>query len=159
MFAVSALRIRPATVADADDLVRIINAAFIVERVFIGRDRTNAEDVRSMFGRGAFLAGEDEAGAIVACVYVEQQGDRGYFGLLSVDPAHHGQGHGRRMIDHVEAHVRAHGCRALDIRVVNLRTELPPIYRKLGFVETGIEPFEDADLLLPAHFIRMSKRL
>jgi ribosomal protein S18 acetylase RimI-like enzyme len=153
------LDIRPATLADVDHIVRIANAAFIVERSFIDRDRTSPDEVRAMFETGAFLAGDDETGAMAACVYVEQRGDRGYFGLLSVDPAHHRRGFGRAMIDAVEAYLRVRGCRALDIRVVNLRTELPPIYAKLGFVETGTEPLVDPDLFLPAHFIRMSKPL
>ena len=153
------LRIRPATIADIDDLVRVINAAFIVEREFLTRDRTSADEVRAMLSKGAFLVGEDEAGAVVACAYLEQHGDRGYFGVLSVDPACHRRGYGGQMIDAIEAHFRARSCTWLDIRVVNLRTELPPIYRKLGFVETGTEAFEDPDLLRPAHFIRMSKPL
>jgi ribosomal protein S18 acetylase RimI-like enzyme len=153
------LRIRPATLADVDDIVRIANSAFLIERFFIDRDRTSPDEVRAMFAKGGFLLGEDEAGAMAACVYVEQKGDRGYFGLLSVDPAHHRRGFGRTMIDVVEAHFRARDCRAIDIRVVDLRTELLPIYRKLGFVETGTEPLVDPDLIRPAHFIRMSKEL
>jgi ribosomal protein S18 acetylase RimI-like enzyme len=153
------LRIRPATLADVDDIVRIANAAFLVEREFIDRDRTSPDEVRAMFDKSGFLVGEDETGAMAACVYVEQRGDRGYFGLLSVDPAQLRRGYGRAMIDAVEAHFRARGCRAIDIRVVNLRTELPPIYAKLGFVETGTEPLVDPDLIHPAHFIRMSKDL
>jgi hypothetical protein len=29
----------------------------------------------------------------------------------------------------------------MDLRVVNLRVELPPFYRRLGYAETGIAPF------------------
>jgi GNAT superfamily N-acetyltransferase len=79
--------------------------------------------------------------------------------MLSVDPARQGHGYGRRMIDAVEALFRSGGCVAVDIRVVNLRLELPPIYRKLGYVEMGTEPFEDPRALRPAHFILMSKPL
>jgi hypothetical protein len=59
----------------------------------------------------------------------------------------------------VEADFRTAGCRAVDIRVVNLRTELPPIYRRLGYLETGIQPFEDPRASQPCHFILMSKPL
>jgi GNAT superfamily N-acetyltransferase len=153
------LRIRLATMSDVNDLVRVVNAAFVVERFFVDRDRTDAEGVRALLAKGEFLVAEDEAGRIVACVYTERRGDRGYFGLLSVLPEFKRQGHGRQLIDFVEARFRAAGCRQVDIRVVNLRTELPPIYRRLGYVELGTESFEDPRASRPCHFILMSKPL
>ena len=64
------------------------------------------------------------------------------------------------MMREVEAYARAAGCKALDIRIVNLRTELPPIYRKFGFVETGTEILKDTEKFTqPVHFVRMSKTL
>jgi GNAT superfamily N-acetyltransferase len=156
---VMTLRIRAATTADVGDLVRVINAAFVVERFFIDRDRTDAEGVGALFGTGAFLVGEDAGGRMVACVYTERRGVRGYFGLLSVVPECKRRGYGRQLIDAVEAQFREAGCRQVDIRVVNLRTELPPIYRRLGYVETGTEPFEDARASQPCHFIVLSKPL
>jgi GNAT superfamily N-acetyltransferase len=154
-----ALRIRLATTEDVDDLVRVINAAFVVERFFIDRDRTTGESVRALLAKGKFLVGEDPGGRIVAGVYMERRGDHGYFGLLSVVPERKRLGYGRQFIDAVEADFRAAGCRAVDIRVVNLRTELPPIYRRLGYVETGTQPFEDPRASQPCHFILMSKPL
>jgi hypothetical protein len=59
-----------------------------------------------------------------------------------------------------ESYARAAGCRVLDIRIVNLRTELPAIYRKFGFVETGTEVLQDTEKFTqPVHFVRMSKEL
>jgi len=154
-----ALRLRQATTDDVDDLVSVINAAFVVERFFIDRDRTTVESVRALLAKGRFLVGEDAAGRIVACVHTERRHDHGYFGLLSVVPECKRMGYGRQLIDEVEAQFRAAGCRQVDIRVVNLRTELPPIYRRLGYVETGTQAFEDARALQPCHFVLMSKPL
>jgi GNAT superfamily N-acetyltransferase len=151
--------VRRAALDDVDLLVRIVNAAFVVERFFVDRDRTDAEAVRAYLSTGTFLVAQDESGTPVGCVYIERRGDRGYFGLLAIDPAHQGHGYGRRLIDAVERLFRSTGCVAVDIRVVNLRTELPPIYLALGYVERGTEPFEDPQLLKPAHFILMSKAL
>jgi GNAT superfamily N-acetyltransferase len=153
------VRIRPATTEDVDDLVRVINAAFVVERFFIDRERTTREGVLALFDKGTFLVGEDGGGRIVAGVYTERRGDHGYFGLLSVVPECKRLGYGRQIIDAVEADFRAAGCRVVDIRVVNLRTELPPIYRRLGYVETGTQPFADPRAFQPCHFILMSKPL
>ena len=55
--------------------------------------------------------------------------------------------------------IAAGGCGAMDIRVVNLRTELPPFYRRLGYAEAGTEPVEEPRALQPFHFIVMSKVL
>lgn len=152
-------RIRLATPGDVDDLVRVINAAFLVERFFIDRDRTDADTVRAMLTKGEVLIGEDAAGQLIAGVYLERRGDHGYFGLLAVDPTHKRRGLGRQLVEAVESRFRESGCTHVDIRVVNVRTELPAIYRKLGYVETGTEPFEDPRARQPCYFIRMSKVL
>ena len=143
---------------DVPDLVRLINAAYEVERFFVTGDRTDAETVQRMMATGSFVVTRDEDG-ISGCVYVELRGLRGYFGMLSVHPSRQGSGLGRRLVELAEQLVRDCGGAAMDIRVVNLRTELPPFYRKLGYAETGIEPATEPRALQPFHFIVMSKPL
>ena len=62
------------------------------------------------------------------------------------------------MIAAAEAHCRDAGCVALDINVVNLRTELPPFYRTLGYVETGSAPFTDPRATRPCQHDRDDQR-
>ena len=93
-------------------------------------------------------------------MYVELRVQRAYFGLLGVGPSRQGQGLGRKMVEEAEDYARAAGCEFMDLRIVNLRSELPPFYRRLGYVESGAEPFTaDAMPSQPCHFIRMSKPL
>jgi ribosomal protein S18 acetylase RimI-like enzyme len=153
------LTIRIATADDVDGLVGLINRAFASERIFLDRDRIDGKSVRELLAKGRFLVGESSVGSLVTCVYMEQRGDRGSFSLLAVDAASQRSGLGRRMISATESHFRSVGCHALDIRVINLRAELVPFYRRLGFAERGVEPFEDPSLRRPAHFILMSKAL
>jgi hypothetical protein len=48
----------------------------------------------------------------------------------------------------------------MDLRIVNLREELPPFYRKLGYSDIGESPWPaDVPTKLPCHFIEMSKAL
>ncbi|MGA7240573.1 MAG: GNAT family N-acetyltransferase [Bryobacteraceae bacterium] len=151
--------IRRATESDAGALTRLINAAFEVEKFFIESDRISLPQVREYFHTGAFLVAED-GGEMAACVYVEFRGERGYFGLLSVDPIRQRAGLGRRLIAEAEEFCRDAGCRFMDLRIVNLREELPAYYTKLGYSETGTSPFPpDAETKLPCHFIDMSKAL
>jgi GNAT superfamily N-acetyltransferase len=153
------LQIRFATDWDAEAIAALVNASFKVERFFIDGDRINPARVRDMLRTGKFLLRE-EGGALIACVYVEIRGERGYFGLLAIDPARQGEGLGQKMVEEAEDYARAAGCAFMDLLIVNLRAELPPFYRRLGYVETGTELFPaDAKPRQPCHFVKMSKPL
>jgi predicted N-acetyltransferase YhbS len=153
------LKTRLATEADADAISALVNAAFKVERFFIDRDRIDPGKVREMLRTGKYLLAEDN-GALIACVYVELREQRAYFGLLGVDPSRQGQGLGPKMVEEAKDYARAAACEFMDLRIVNWRTELPPFYRRLGYVETGTELFAtDAEPSQPCHFIKMSKPL
>jgi len=139
----------------------MINAAFAVETFFDGT-RTDEARLAAMMQKGTILVAEDGNGDPVASVYLEPRGARGYLGMLAVDTAHQGRGLGRLMTEAGEEHFRRMGCEAVDIAVLNLRTELPPIYRRLGYVETGTEEFHPSAPLKPGvecHCIVMSKKL
>jgi len=131
----------------------------IAESFFIAGDRTNSEEVRAMLDTGVFLLAEDASG-LLGCVHVEIRGVRGYFGLLAVEPSAQHNGLGRTLVAAAEDYARQAGCPFMDLRIMNLRTELPPFYQRLGFVETGAEPFPaDVKPKLPCHFVKMSKHL
>jgi GNAT superfamily N-acetyltransferase len=155
----TSLKTRFAAEGDAEELAALVNAAFKVERFFIDGDRISPDKVREMMRRGKFMLAEDGS-AMIACVYVEIRKQRGYFGLLAVDPSRQGGGFGRKMVTEAEDYARAAGCDFMDLRIVNIRAELPPFYRRLGYVETGTEPFApDARPTQPCHFVKVSKRL
>jgi ribosomal protein S18 acetylase RimI-like enzyme len=155
----AAMRFRIADLADSDALVRLINSAFRVEGPFIEGDRIDAEGVRSYMAKGKFLVTGNSA-SLAACVYVEIRGDRGYLGLLGVDPFRQGTGLGRKMMDAAEDYFREAGCRTVNLRVISARTPLPAFYRHLGYHETGTAPFApDVPLKVPCHYVLMSKLL
>ena len=151
--------VREAEPKDLQQIVSLINRAFDVERFFKAGDRTDAETVRENMSEGTFLVMLD-GDEMIACVWIRIIGDRAYLGTLSVDPSRQKSGIGARMMQEAEAYAREQGCSAIDIRIVNLRTELPPIYRKFGFVETGTEVLSDTTKFTqPVHFLKMSKEL
>jgi N-acetylglutamate synthase-like GNAT family acetyltransferase len=156
----SVARIRVAGEDEASAIARLISLAFQVEAFFKGGDRTNPDEVRGLMTKGEFLVLEDPVGVPAGCVHLKIEADRGHFAMLSIDPMKQGKGFGRALIDEAEARCRAAGCRSMDIEVVNLREELPPFYRRLGYVETGTAPFPDMEhSTRPCHFILMSKPL
>jgi ribosomal protein S18 acetylase RimI-like enzyme len=151
--------LREALATDLQAIVSLINRAFAVERFFKNGDRTDAEQVRQMMedGKILLLADQDE---IAACTFVKISDEVAYLGALSVDPARQKSGLGSRLMREAENYCRAAGCKVLDIRIVNLRAELPEIYRKFGFVETGTQTAEMIrNASQPIHFITMSKVL
>jgi GNAT superfamily N-acetyltransferase len=156
----SAMRTRLASPEDAAALAALTNLAYRVEDFFKIGDRTDSADVRARMKDGAFLVLEDAAGTIVGSVYVTRHGKTGYFGMLAIDPARQGQGFAARLIAAAEAHCGAQGCTEMELEVVNLRTELPPFYRRFGYVESSTRPFIDADKTSrPCHSIVMTKSL
>jgi ribosomal protein S18 acetylase RimI-like enzyme len=154
---VDAITIRTAGAEDVPAIVALLNAAFAMERAFIDRDRTSASEIAHYIETGAFFVVDAEDGALASCMYLEQRGDRVYLGMLAVSPTQQGRGIGRQMMTAAERHAASLGCHAIDIRIIDRRTELPPFYRLLGFVDNGTEPFEDAMLTKPCHFILMTK--
>ena len=154
------VRTRAAQESDVDAIVRLVNAAFIVERIAFDGDRIDAQRVRETMKKAAFLLAEDATG-LVGCVSVEVLGGRSYLGLLSVDPGRQGTGVGRLLVAAAEGYSRTSGCRAMDLRVISPRAEgLVPFYERLGYTQTGTAPFScDVQPKLPCHYITMAKPL
>ena len=150
---------RNAGVDDVPGIVSLLNAAFAMEWDFINRERTSAPEIAQYMTTGTFFVVDGEGEGIGACMYLEQRGPRLYLGMLAVSPAVQGRGLGKQMMTAALRHAASLGCETIDIRIVNRRTELPPFYRSLGFVDNGTEPFEDPLLTKPCHFIRMAKKV
>jgi len=154
------MRLRKGERADTEAIIKVINTAFRhAESFFIERDRIDTDSVRGFLHAGEFVIAE-EAGTVAGCVYLERRGDRGYIGLLSVDPSCQRSGLGSKLMVAAEDRCRELGCHAVDLQIVSLRQELPEFYRRRGYVPNGTAPFP-ADLVtkLPCHFIKMSKPL
>lgn len=155
-----AIRVRSATAADIPVIVSIVNAAYAVED-FVEGERTDPESIAEMMSQGEFLVAE-VGGEMLGSVYVERRGARGYFGMLAVDPDRQGSGLGRLLIEAAEQNCRDNGCEWIDIVVLTLRPELPPLYRKFGYQEIRREPFKLSRPLKPGYEcqgIMMAKRL
>src|ERR1700722_1459293 len=107
------ISIRTAAEGDAEAIARLVNQAFLVEQFFIERDRTNPEMVRGLMKKGKFLLAEDDS-KIVGSIYMEIRGERGYFGMLSIEPARQGTGVGHRLADAGERPFRDAGFKMSD---------------------------------------------
>jgi N-acetylglutamate synthase-like GNAT family acetyltransferase len=155
------MNIRQADMADADALEALINKAYEVENFFVTGNRIHSHEISAYLVKGYFFVALIEQ-LIVGCIYLELKNKRAYFGLLSVHPSYQGKGIGKELIFLAENFGRRHHCSHMDMNVVNLREELPPFYRKLGYEVTGEQlPFAPRTLVTdkPVFFILMSKTL
>jgi N-acetylglutamate synthase-like GNAT family acetyltransferase len=154
------MQVRVAEIGDAEAIVAVINVAFrLAEGFLLDRDRIDPETVQELFQKGTFLIAEDSS--VCGCVYVEpRDGNRSYLGLLAVDPQLQKSGLGSQLMKAAEAHCAKAGSHFMDLRIVNVRKELPGFYHRLGYVETGTEPFTPGlHPKLRCHFVVMSKPL
>jgi predicted N-acetyltransferase YhbS len=155
------MEFRFADESDTAQLLALINQAFSVEAFFHIGSRLDPDRIQPHLRNGRFLVAES-GGKLVGCVYVELRGEESYLGLLSVDPTQQKTGLGRRLVAAAEEFAREMGARRMDLTVVNLRTELPPYYEKLGYRIVGEEPIPEqmkARVNQPCYFLRMSKPL
>jgi N-acetylglutamate synthase-like GNAT family acetyltransferase len=150
--------VRVAIDADAAAIARLVNAAYLVERSFVEGDRTNPAEVRRLCRTGTFLV-TPASGDIVGCVHLEMGDGGASFGLLAVESACQRRGTGRALIAMAEDRARAAGCRAMTIRVVNLRTELLAFYARLGYCATGTAAYVHRPVTRACHFVVMTKTL
>ncbi len=154
--------VRRASAEDAPALTALINGCYEIERFFVDGNRTHAEEVAALMEDGHFLVLDRVAGApggLAAAVFVRVEGERAYFGMLSVAPDLRGAGLGTRMVGVAEAMGTALGCTAMDLQIVNVREDLGPWYRSLGYHEVGTAPYQHRDAKRPCHFVKMSKPL
>jgi predicted N-acetyltransferase YhbS len=150
---------RPAAPEDASAIMELINQAFAIERKFFSADRIDLPGVADHLQKGAFLLAESD-GALAGCVYTELRRERGYFGLLAVAPGQQGRGLGTLLVTEAEDLCREAGCSVMELRILHLRTELPPYYEKLGYTVARTEETEpDPSALQPYHFIVMEKTI
>jgi len=127
-------------------LCQLINEAYKLETghsgvAFKTRDRLFGEaqydNIRQHLERHEILLGANDGGDIIACVvFYEDKADPTAmrFGPFAVKPGLQGRGYGAAMLLRLEQEVIRLGRSALNMEIVNFRTDLPPFYLKHGFV-------------------------
>lgn len=126
-----ALHIRPFTESDQPAVLELWHACGLVRpwndpRQDIARKLTVQREL--------FFVGEVD-GLVVASVMAGYDGHRGWVNYLAVLPSHRGQGHGARLMRHVEAALMQAGCPKLNLQVRSGNTEVLEFYRRLGYAQ------------------------
>jgi N-acetylglutamate synthase-like GNAT family acetyltransferase len=103
----------------------------------------------------------NEAGQIIACVYLQKQEHKLYLGMLTVSPTLQANGIGRQLLHEAERVAHKLNCGLIYMTVITSRTELLHWYERRGYHRTdkitsfaGLttkrfgEPKEDIELVM-----------
>jgi GNAT superfamily N-acetyltransferase len=149
--------ITPATAADIPALVALVNNAYrgeageqgwTSEGHLISGARTAAAGIDELLQTpgATLLKYTDPAGALLGCVYLQQQGDLLYLGLLSVLPTQQNAGIGKQLLAAADDYARHHHCTHIHITVITARPELLAWYERHGYQRTGeLQPFHGGE--------------
>lgn len=145
--------ITPATPADIPALVALVNSAYrgedgqqgwTHEGHLIAGSRTNAAGIEELLDSpgATILKYTSPTGALLGCVFLQQQAGKLYLGLLSVLPTQQGTGIGKQLLAAADDYARRHHCTAIHITVITARPELLAWYERHGYRRTGeLQPF------------------
>ena len=134
---------------DINDLVNLLNKAYRGDdsrrgwtteaHLIAGNVRTNAASVKEVIDKpGSVVLKYTAAGnELVACVNLQQHGNKIYLGMFAVSPQLQGGGVGKKMLQAAAAYARQQACNAIYMTVISVRTELIDWYKRHGYVDTG----------------------
>ncbi len=164
-----------ATEAETDDLVQLINSAYrgdssrkgwTTEADILEGIRIDAAGVREIVADpGADLhTFYAEGMGLIACVYLKEEENNLYLGMLSVRPSLQAGGIGKYILNYAEKKAKGLGKISVRMTVIHVRTELIAWYNRHGYVPTGeTEPWIDGkhigDRKADFHFIVLKKDL
>jgi ribosomal protein S18 acetylase RimI-like enzyme len=99
-------------------------------------DATLWELLEAPESRMELLLSDD--GRLLGSVHLKFEATQAYLGMLTVDPAVQGTGHGRTLLDRAASLARAGGPRRLVLTVIEQRPELVAYYHRRGYRRTGV---------------------
>ncbi|CAH0050662.1 unnamed protein product [Clonostachys solani] len=137
------------TTADDENLVSRLTA--IVNAVYFDAEkgiftpeyqRTSDREVKAFIQSRklavAYLCPSNEP---IGCVFIKKlTPERGEFGMLAVDPAHHGSGFGRLLVSFAEEYCRSEGCTVMQLELLvpthctnASKEKMQAWYKRLGY--------------------------
>lgn len=150
------IHFRKAHLSDIQELDKLVNSAYrgesskkgwTTEADLLGGQRTDPDKISDMIttpGSRIELATKD--GSILGCVYISNEKDAVYFGMLTVNPELQTQGIGKILLSRVEELTREWGQNTIRMTVISQRQELIAFYERRGYRSTGkTEPFPEHD--------------
>jgi ribosomal protein S18 acetylase RimI-like enzyme len=134
------------------------------EADLLGGIRTDEESLKELILQpDAIILKYEEENKILGCVYLKEENNKIYLGMLTVAPQLQNRGIGTILLAASEDEARKRNCIAIFMSVISIRTELIDWYKKRGYYDTGkTKPFPADDPRfgipkLPLEFIILEK--
>lgn len=149
------LRIQAATTDDIKALDQLVNSAYrgdssragwTTEADLLEGIRITENGLQEIIKKpeATLLKAEDEAGNLLGCVYLEQQEDALYLGMLTVKPQLQNSGIGKKLLYAGEDFAKTKGLHKMRMTVISVRNTLIAWYQRHGYQPTGDKlPFPD----------------
>ena len=139
-------RVAAVAVADAEDIARVVNAAYrpapgkggwTHESDIVSGARTSPSQVKGLLATSAVIVGVLDS-AVIACAHVESHAGEAHIGMLAVEPTLQASGVGKELLAYAERYAaEVLGATDLVLVVVRARTELIAFYLRRGYQRTG----------------------
>ena len=131
------MRIRLAEAADLASIRRVARAAYQRYIPRIGKEPAPmVADFARQIAEGSLRVAVDAEERVCGFVVFYPRGDHLHLENVAVVPELQGEGHGRRLIDFVEAEARATGRSAVELYTNEKMSENIRLYPRLGYQET-----------------------
>jgi ribosomal protein S18 acetylase RimI-like enzyme len=142
-----AIRITPATSADAQALNALVNSAYrgedakqgwTTEADLLDGTRIDETALLDLIQKpGTTVLKYEEDGMLLGCVELRKEENKLYLGMLSVKPNRQGKGIGKKLMAAAEEHARHLNCSTITMNVIDGRQELIDWYIRHGYLLTG----------------------
>lgn len=152
------MSISKAATEDIPALVKLVNSAYRGEastkgwtteaHLLKGELRTDETNLLQQINNpnAVVLKYSNDDGLITGCVYLDQQQDKLYLGMLSVSPTVQSQGIGKKLLQAAEQIAKEQQCHSVYMTVISVRYELIEWYKRHGYNPTGeTKPFPKDD--------------
>lgn len=142
------LLISSVTATDINELVLLVNSAYrgdsskkgwTTEAELLEGVRTDPITLLAQINQPGLtiLKATNNIHEIIACVSLEEKGNKFYLGMLTVKPDIQASGIGKKMMQAAEDFARSKNKFCIEMTVISVRTELIAFYERRGYQQTG----------------------
>ena len=131
-----------------NEVVVLVNSAYrgesskkgwTTEADLLGGIRTSENSLLAMLQKpgAVMLTAKNDTGQIIGTVYLQQQANQLYLGMLTVAPDIQAKGIGKQLLQAAEQYARQINCNSITMTVIDIRHELIDWYKRKGYQPTG----------------------
>lgn len=139
------IKLEPASIDDAERIKDLINLSYrgkegwTKETDIVSGERISIEDTKTLIqNKNSYLFTVLIDGAMIACICIEQKGEKAYIGSFAVAPSYQNLGIGKQVLSQAEEFASNQmKVKEIILVVVSQRQELIEYYERRGYKRAG----------------------